>query len=61
MTGLIGKVLWSILETLATKVFVSKILAIGAWRASQMSENKVDDKMAEAFADALGVPPELYK
>lgn len=44
-----------------TEMFVAKVLAIGAWKASQMSSNDVDDKMAEAFAEALGVDESIYK
>lgn len=60
MADILAKVMWEVIKGLLTKKFVSKLLAIGAWNASQWSENKVDDKMAESFAEALGVDPEEY-
>lgn len=61
MSAMLARILMQILASLLTKKFVSKMLAIGAWEASQWSENKVDDKLAESFAEALGVDPKDYK
>lgn len=61
MANIFAKVLWELLASVVTKKFVSKILAIGVWSASQWTENKVDDKMAESLAEALGVDPKAYK
>ena len=61
MSGLFGKILWGLFTKLVTEKFVAKFLVIGLWNASQMSTNKVDDKLVDGAAEALGVDPKVYK
>ena len=46
---------WGLVSKLMTEAFVSKALVYALSSVSQSTENKLDDKMVAAVADALNV------
>ena len=58
---LLAKLAVALVAKLITETFLSRIIiySLEAW--AKTSENKLDDKVVAAMADALGVPLEQVK
>lgn len=61
MAEMLAKIGVSLLAKLVTETFLARSLVytLDAW--AKHSENKLDDKVVAAMADALGVPVEKLK
>jgi hypothetical protein len=58
MAAMIAKLGMGILMKLVTEAFASKILVYGLNQIAKSTNNKLDDQMTKAVADALGVAVE---
>lgn len=58
MAAMIAKLGMGILMKLITESFASKILVYGLNQIAKSTNNKLDDQMTKAVADALGVAVE---
>ena len=58
MTEVLLKIAIALATKIMTETFISRVLIhlLKAW--SDQTENKLDDKVVQAIADALGVPVE---
>lgn len=61
MSQLLAKVAVGMLARLVTERFLGKVVVEGCRALAARTENKFDDKIVEAMAEALGVQPELLK
>lgn len=55
MQGVLVKIVYALGIKLLTETLFSKLMVYSLWRASQSTDNTLDDKMITAVADALGV------
>lgn len=58
MGALGAKLLVSILAKLLTDTFLSRVLVYALYAWAKQTDNKLDDQVVKAIADALGVPVE---
>ena len=58
MGSLLAKLAMGMVARLMTEVFLSKLLIEGMREWSKQTENKFDDHVTEAAAEAFGVPKE---
>lgn len=58
MAAMVAKIGMGILMKLLTESFASKVLVYGLNQIAKSTNNKVDDQMVGAVADALGVKVE---
>lgn len=55
MSGIVIKIMWGLVSKLMTEMFVGRVLVYGLNQISQSTNNKLDDAITSAVAEALGV------
>ena len=59
MTGILAKILWALVSKMLTERFLGTLVVEGLSALSNKTENKFDDRVVKALAEALNVPQEV--